>query len=146
MTTPRLEKTSETSFTDDLLRAVRYYIRGRRGLLIVGSFVLIAGLSLNWRWLVAAGVAPILVSVLPCLAMCALGLCMKGMSGRSCSTESVDQESSGAIAEDAKSTMRNGAIDDLSGEPTDKLTLGSGAATTTNLETQSLKKRNTTDA
>ncbi|RVH28084.1 hypothetical protein CN211_25985 [Sinorhizobium meliloti] len=38
------------------------------------------GLAFNWNWLVAAGVAPPLLSVLPCLAMCALGLCMNRMS------------------------------------------------------------------
>ena len=34
------------------------------------------GLAINWNWLVAAGIAPILLAVAPCLAMCALGLCM----------------------------------------------------------------------
>ena len=29
----------------------------------------------GWDWLVAAGFGPIIVSVLPCAAMCALGLC-----------------------------------------------------------------------
>jgi len=30
----------------------------------------------GWGWLVAAGIAPVLLSVLPCLVMCGLGLCM----------------------------------------------------------------------
>ena len=34
------------------------------------------GAALGWPWLVALGVAPILLSLLPCAAMCALGLCM----------------------------------------------------------------------
>ena len=37
-------------------------------------------LVLGWDWLVAAGVASIIVAVAPCLVMCALGLCMNRMS------------------------------------------------------------------
>src|SRR5712691_9929013 len=33
----------------------------------------IAGLASGWDWVVAAGLAPLVVSVLPCIAMCALG-------------------------------------------------------------------------
>ena len=51
----------------------------------------------NWpRWLTrrrllfvgaatAIGLAPVLVSLAPCAAMCGLGLCMKGGSGKGCS-------------------------------------------------------------
>src|SRR6266496_2852473 len=46
------------------------------GLAIGGA---IAGLALGWDWVVAAGLAPLVVSVLPCVAMCALGMCaMRG--------------------------------------------------------------------
>ncbi len=38
------------------------------GLAIGGA---IAGLALGWDWIVAAGMAPLVVSVLPCVAMCA---------------------------------------------------------------------------
>jgi hypothetical protein len=38
----------------------------------------------QWSWLVAIGVAPVLLSVAPCAAMCSLGLCMHRMGGRSC--------------------------------------------------------------
>ena len=34
------------------------------------------GAALGWPWLAALGLAPILLSILPCAAMCALGLCM----------------------------------------------------------------------
>jgi hypothetical protein len=44
-----------------------------------------AGLALNWSWLTAVGVAPILLAFAPCAAMCALGLCMRGGSSKSCS-------------------------------------------------------------
>jgi hypothetical protein len=41
------------------------------------------GLALNWSWLVAAGIAPMLLALAPCAAMCALGLCMRNMGGES---------------------------------------------------------------
>nr|RAV90531.1 hypothetical protein DBT45_10645 [Aerococcus tenax] len=41
-----------------------------------------AGLAWQWSWLITIGVAPLLVSAAPCVAMCALGLCMHRM-GRS---------------------------------------------------------------
>lgn len=34
-------------------------------------------LVLGWDWLVAAGLASIILAVAPCLVMCALGLCMQ---------------------------------------------------------------------
>jgi len=47
------------------------------------AFALIgAGFAWQWSWLVAIGVAPLLASALPCVAMCALGLCVHRM----CST------------------------------------------------------------
>jgi len=39
-----------------------------------------AGLAWQWSWLVAIGVAPLLISAAPCVAMCALGLCLHRMS------------------------------------------------------------------
>ncbi len=41
------------------------------------------GLFFGWGWLVAIGLAPILVSLAPCLLMCALGICMaqRGSAG-----------------------------------------------------------------
>jgi hypothetical protein len=44
--------------------------------------LLAAGLAWQWSWLVALGVAPLLLSTAPCIAMCALGLCMRRMDGR----------------------------------------------------------------
>ena len=48
----------------------------RQALLVLALLVLGAGALLNWSWLVAIGIAPILLAVAPCLAMCAAGLCM----------------------------------------------------------------------
>ena len=62
-------------------------LKSRRGLILAAATIPVAGsLALGWPWLVAAGIAPLLISVAPCLAMGALGLCMKGMAGQSCST------------------------------------------------------------
>lgn len=69
-------KPKNTSLTRDVLSAVRYYLGGRRALLILAVVAAAAGLALNWNWLVAVGLAPILLSTSPCLVMCAFGVCM----------------------------------------------------------------------
>lgn len=61
------------------------YLSNRRFLLALAIAIIGAGLAMNWSWLVAAGIAPILVALAPCAAMCALGLCMGRMGGKSCS-------------------------------------------------------------
>jgi hypothetical protein len=99
MTSPNHTDSSETTLTQDLLHAARYYLGGRRGLILLAAVAIITGLALNWSWLVAAGIAPILLGVLPCLAMCALGLCMHRAGGKSCSTRA-----EGAPAEQAAVT------------------------------------------
>lgn len=82
----------DTSLTRDLLYAARYYLGGRRGLIALAALALVSGLALNWSWLVAAGIAPLLLGVLPCAAMCALGLCMNKMGRKSCSTDAASDE------------------------------------------------------
>ena len=57
----------------DVAYALRPYLPGRRGLLVLAAIVLVAGLALNWSWLVAAGIAPILLALAPCAVMCAAG-------------------------------------------------------------------------
>jgi len=43
-----------------------------------------AGLLLSWDWLVAAGLSSLVIGVLPCVAMCAAGMCMgRGGKGNS---------------------------------------------------------------
>lgn len=52
---------------------------------ILGCVILAAGGGLaagGWGWLVAAGIAPILLAILPCVITCGLGLCVLGMSIR----------------------------------------------------------------
>ena len=83
MATTRLPDAPDTSLARDLLAAARYYVGGRRGLVVVAAIALAGGLWLGWPALVAAGIAPFLVALAPCAVMCALGLCMghKGKSG-----------------------------------------------------------------
>ncbi len=81
MTTAELTRASETSSRRGFLQANRSYLRSRRGLIVAGAVIVVAGLAFNWSWLVAAGIAPVLLSLLPCAAMCALGLCMNRMAG-----------------------------------------------------------------
>ena len=50
----------------------------RRGLMIAAFAVIAAGMALNWSWLTAVGAAPLILSLAPCAATCALGLCMRG--------------------------------------------------------------------
>ena len=85
MTTTELTPASETSSSSGI-PAARSYLPGRRDLIAAGAVIVAAGLAFKWSWLVAAGITPVLLSVLPCVAMCALGLCMNrivgGSSGR----------------------------------------------------------------
>ncbi len=53
---------------------------------IIGSLTLAVGGGLaagGWSWLVAAGVAPIILTILPCAVTCGLGLCALGLCSRS---------------------------------------------------------------
>ena len=93
---------AQTSLTQDLSRAARYYLGGKRGLIALAALAIVGGLVFNWSWLVAAGIAPVLLSILPCAAMCALGLCMRGGAGNSCSTK----DETGAV-EPAADTQRH---------------------------------------
>lgn len=54
---------------------VRRYAGNRRVLVLLALLVVGAGLALNWSWLVAAGIAPVVLLLAPCAAMCALGMC-----------------------------------------------------------------------
>ena len=46
-------------------------------LLALTAVALSVGAGLNWSWLAAAGIAPIILTLAPCVVMCALHLCMK---------------------------------------------------------------------
>jgi hypothetical protein len=63
------------------------------GVLALGVIAIAAGSQ--WSWLVAIGVAPLLLSIAPCAAMCGLGLCMHRMGGGKCSAPPQIQSVSG---------------------------------------------------
>lgn len=87
MTTPNAIEKRDSSLTRDWLNVTRFYLGSRRGILALAAVAIVAGFAFNWSWLVATGIAPILIAVLPCAVMCGLGLCFHKLFGTSHSTE-----------------------------------------------------------
>lgn len=91
MTVPRISTTTEPLVEHGLLGAARNYLGNRWALLALASLAAVIGLSFGgWGWLVAAGLAPIILSTLPCLVMCGFGVCMMCRSNKSQSMASRD--------------------------------------------------------
>jgi hypothetical protein len=103
-------KTSDTTSPAGVLDPLRYWLGGRRGLIVAAALALVAGIVLNWSWLVAAGIAPLILAVLPCVAMCALGVCANRMSGKNCANERNERvmAESGSGASDASPKTSHG--------------------------------------
>jgi hypothetical protein len=76
-TTPRAQPGQQVQ------NQLRSLLRNRLILAGTGIAIAVAGTALGWGWLTAIGAAPIILSVAPCLVMCALGMCMMGMGNRS---------------------------------------------------------------
>jgi hypothetical protein len=94
MITPEITQTANRFLTRNAVRAYWYYLRGWRGVLLLAAIALAIGLAANWSWLIAAGIAPAILSGLPCLVMCGAGLCMNklvGGVGRPCDHSQLDQ-------------------------------------------------------
>lgn len=70
--TARAPETPATGGGRDVWRSL---LSGWSGLIAAAILIITGGIVFNWSWLVAAGFAPIILAVLPCAAMCALGLC-----------------------------------------------------------------------
>jgi len=87
--------TKQLSLPQSAWALLRHYLSNRKALAVLAVAVVGAGLALNWSWLVAAGVAPILLALAPCAAMCALGLCMNKTGGKSCSGTQDDAKKGG---------------------------------------------------
>ena len=83
---------------------VRRLLGGRRGLILLAVAVVGAGAVLGWDWLVAVGIAPLLVVVAPCAVMCVLGLCMSA-GDKSC--HSSDRNSGARSRTDLPTTPRD---------------------------------------
>jgi len=95
VTNSRMTDPAQTSSTGNVLAALRAWSGSRLGLLSIAGVAIVAGLGFNWSWLVAIGVAPLVIGILPCAAMCALGLCMMNMAGKQTSTEPSNEPASG---------------------------------------------------
>jgi hypothetical protein len=52
------------------------WLQGPRKWWLLAAVAVAGGLTFGWETLVVFGIAPILISLLPCLVMCGLGLCM----------------------------------------------------------------------
>ena len=68
-------------------------LTGPRRWWLFGAIGVIAGLTFGWEQLVLFGIAPILISLLPCLIMCGLGFCMMKCKDKKGSATAVDQTS-----------------------------------------------------
>jgi hypothetical protein len=103
MSSPELAGATKPSLAQEWLRGLHYWLRGWRGLIL---FVAVIGLAigLSWSWLVAVGIAPLLLAFAPCAAMCALGLCASRMGGRSCAIKT------GAADEGVSQATRSEAL------------------------------------
>ena len=78
----RAEPTSaDPTFTKLLSSTLYPWVSGRKGLITLTVIAAVGGMYFNWAWLVAAGIAPLLLTILPCVAMCALGLCHRMLTG-----------------------------------------------------------------
>lgn len=80
-----MESTQKITATPSAIALRWLTLNGRLGIrtaiLTLAFAGVAAGLLLSWDWLVAAGLSSLVIGVLPCVAMCALGLCM-GRGGK----------------------------------------------------------------
>jgi len=112
---------SNRPLAPDILNAIRYYLGGRRTLFIIAAILILGGMALNWGWLAAIGVAPILLALLPCAVMCALGLCMQKMKHGAQDTNKGVVDDQTELAQASKSQARiaeaSGLVDPVSRRP-----------------------------
>lgn len=88
---------STASFPPD---TVRSWLGSRRVLAIAGLALGGGGIAFGWDWLVAVGIAPLLVSAAPCLVMCALGLCIMGKNHQAGSSQTAREATQAAKVPD----------------------------------------------
>ena len=78
------------SFNQKYQRAKTWIPRSamnKRLLIIAAMSVIGGGMALNWGWLAAIGVAPLILALAPCAVMCGFGVCAMCKSSNSCSKE-----------------------------------------------------------
>jgi hypothetical protein len=94
-----------------ILGILRGFARDRRVLIAAGVLALVLGAAFNWSWLIAVGAAPVLLAVLPCAVMCALGLCAMGMNR---SPSGATTPPTGTTAEGSAESQAPGQVKGLS--------------------------------
>ena len=73
--------TAQSGSAPTTARRLRSWALSPQGLTVTGIAAAVVGLTLGWSWVVALGVAPLILALGPCLVMCALGLCMNMRNG-----------------------------------------------------------------
>jgi hypothetical protein len=76
------------------------WLRGWRGLALLATMAVAIGLGAGWHWLASVGALSLLVTALPCLAMCALGLCMHRTGGAKDRNVAVKETPDASFADD----------------------------------------------
>jgi hypothetical protein len=96
MTIRQSATTDEGSRARPVLHTARYYLGNRWTVIALGAVAVVIGLAFGgWGWLVAAGLAPVILSTLPCLIMCGLGVCfMCRSSNKESASPSIDAATS----------------------------------------------------
>ena len=82
-------------------RYVPGFLKTRPGMILAALAVVGGGMALGWPTLVAIGVAPLIISLLPCAVMCAMGMCMMG-GNKSQSTDAVGNAALGTIDQEGR--------------------------------------------
>lgn len=143
MNTNERTRADERPLSQDILYAARYYLGGRTGLLVLIGAVVVAGMVTNWSWLVAIGVAPLLIMLAPCAVMCALGLCASRTRGQSCASPSTAEEGEPPIRPAAG--IRSASLRSAASEPTPtrrkRSAAGSPAAGKSTVEPQATRRK-----
>lgn len=103
-------KTPITNPMQNLFSLLRGKLGGRNGLIAVAVLAVGGGLYLNWGWLAAAGLAPLILGILPCAAMCALGLCANKLQGGKSSCSSSETPSKAAGTSEPSATKESQSI------------------------------------
>lgn len=103
-----MRKAEELSPARTAVALLRHYLGGRRGLILLAVIALGAGTVLNLSSLVAMGLAPLILALAPCAAMCALGLCMNRMAGKTAPVQSSAAEQDAGPGPSATPSMTHG--------------------------------------